>query len=505
MPYKRKSYGRRYPRVSTAAFKLAKAADIADRMENQAQKIKRLQNIMENGAGNQILSNMATNDGTRMTNRMFSGRGSYFSDAMGEIAGAGRALMAGGSSGLRSHVLNRAANSTIWKRNGLFGRGAYETNQLINPVEDRRPITSVHGETGDVIIEHKEYIQDITPTSSGFTTVYSANMNPGLSGTFPWLAQIAQYFEEYEAIQLVYSFKSLVTEGNTSAAGSVTMVSQYNPQNPIITVKQNADNYEGACTGKVTDDIYHGVECDPCKHAGTAAEYIRTGPPPAGTDIKTYDLAVFQLSTNGAAANLTIGELWVHYKFRFSKAKIVLPGANAYLPMLGASIVTNAALPSATNADSGKNFLNIPVGVVTPMNNSLGTFSGGNDVTNACTLVQNSGSITFAFPTWVNQGDYRFTLKLSCAGGAIANYTPTVTVNYGSVLSYDYPILAAGVSPGVGGNFSYYTYTIIVRVNSPSSTTCTINLAQAGTIWTISSLFANIEVDQVRVNQSPWA
>ena len=204
-----------------------------------------------------------------------------------------------------------------------MGSGAYHSvNQLVNPSGPSSSLSGSFDETNDVIIRHREYIQDIIPTSSGFQTQYTAYQNPGLSASFPWLSQLAQYFEEYQFIQLLYTVESMVTEGNTNAQGTVMLCTQYNPTNAPFTSKQVMENYEHSQSFKTTQHAVHGVECDQNKKAGSVAEYIRTGPVPTGQDPKTFDLGLFQVATQGAYPNLNIGELWVTYTVRLSKAKI---------------------------------------------------------------------------------------------------------------------------------------------------------------------------------------
>ena len=79
----------------------------------------------------------------------------------------------------------------------------------------------------------------------------------------------------------MFTMKSMVTEGNASASGTVIMCSQYNPTNPAFTSKQVMENYDYANSAKVTIDSHHGVECDPKKLGGSTIEYIRTGAVPA--------------------------------------------------------------------------------------------------------------------------------------------------------------------------------------------------------------------------------
>jgi hypothetical protein len=257
----------------------------------------------------------------------FRGRGGYtFGDFMRQAEPYANRFINKGI----PNLLN-AGNKIAGFANQFAGRGAYtQTNNLFQGPHSRQ-IHSVQDETGDFIFSHTEFLQSVKPTSEDFQTQFTTNINPGLSGFAPMLAQIAQYFEEYEMLQLVFHFKSTVTDGNTTAAGTVLTATQYNPTNNDFTSEQTMDNYEHASRCKVTEDMFHGVECDPSKLSGTTSEYIRTGDLPLGQDIKTYDLAKFQLVTVGAQANLNIGRLYVTYSVRLSKMKQLEPSSNPVL------------------------------------------------------------------------------------------------------------------------------------------------------------------------------
>jgi len=207
-----------------------------------------------------------------------------------------------------------------WGQTKLMGRGAYGSNQL---GESQYNDLFTAGDKDDIVLTHTEFLKSIEPTSSNFETQFSTVINPGLTSFAPMLAQIAQYYEEYEILQLVFSFKSTVVDGNDNAAGTVLMATQYNPTNPNFTDDVAMDNYAHSCVSKVTDDMHHGVECETFETGQGRTEYIRTGPVPTGQDAKTYDLAVFQLATKGAFANLQIGRLYATYKVRLSKLKLV--------------------------------------------------------------------------------------------------------------------------------------------------------------------------------------
>jgi hypothetical protein len=337
----------------------------------------------------------------------FIGRGGYWGNLGGTMLGR----WAGNVSGIPYlDKIGGWAGSKL--EDSIRGRGAYQLqksgnmqhNQLINPTGPSSIMRSVGDETNDVMICHSEYLQDIIPSSAGFQTQFFGIINPGLSDTFPWLSQIAKYFEEYEFIQLVFEYKSVVTEGNSTASGTIIMATQYNPTNPAFTNKNNMENYEHANSLKVTDHAVHGIECDQKKTGQGNLEYIRTSSVPFNQDPKTYDLAVFQLATSGAniSVNQQYGELWVHYKVRLSKTKVLdintpsletlidvqtvgssipqpISGPNNYNNILGA----RKALAFTTNSINTYNTINVAVNgdaLVSQTKNPAGPISYTNQI-----------------------------------------------------------------------------------------------------------------------------
>lgn len=282
--------------------------------------------------------------GNYVSNVGYSGRGALWGKALGGIGGRmlGSRIGLGREGGLIGAKLGDMASDSIEKY--FRGRGAYigadntlgnypsEENQLINKMQGSRHMVTKNDETNAITICHTEYIGDVKPEdngsslSSGFQTQYFLALNPGLALSFPWLSNIAQFYEEYEFEQLMFTYKSMVTEGNATAGGTVIMATQYNPMNPAFLSKQTMENYDYANSGKVTSTIQHGIECDPAKRGGNAIEYVRTGAIPSNQDLKTYDHAVFQLATTGAQSGQTLGELWVHYKVTLHKTKIPMVG-----------------------------------------------------------------------------------------------------------------------------------------------------------------------------------
>ena len=57
------------------------------------------------------------------------------------------------------------------------------------------------------------------------------------------------------------------------------MATNYNPDAVNFVSKEAMMQYHGAVSGRVTEDLTHGVECDPALNAGTATKYVRTTVP----------------------------------------------------------------------------------------------------------------------------------------------------------------------------------------------------------------------------------
>jgi len=308
MPYSRK---RKAPRLSYGTYQLAREIDALQSVERKQAALTKASGLAEKAASAaQSLMDKRILNAKELG---ITGRGRY---GVKNFVGDMRTL------GLNpyTHALGNMALGAAGDMLGiglgkLRGRGAYGVggaNDLFS-ADDK----------DDIVISHSEFLQSITPSAEGFETQFSTVLNPGLQTFAPMLAQVAQFYEEYEFIQLVFEFRSTVVDGNDNAKGTLLMATQYNPTNPLFTDEVSMDNYAHSCATKVTDSLLHGVECEERATGQSRFEYVRTGNVPAGQDPKTYDLAVFQVATQGAAANLQLGRLYVHYKVRLSKLKLI--------------------------------------------------------------------------------------------------------------------------------------------------------------------------------------
>lgn len=176
-----------------------------------------------------------------------------------------------------------------------------------------------------MIIRHREFLTDITSATS--FTLSSYSINPGLTGSFPWLSQVAQSFEQYRFRGIVYEFKTMssdviLSSSTSTALGSVVMATQYDVYDPPFANKYTMENYQFANSSKPSVTFLHPVECAR-KQQPLEMLYVRGGGGATGGDLRLYDLGIFNLAAVGMqAATGVIGELWVTYEIELFKPKL---------------------------------------------------------------------------------------------------------------------------------------------------------------------------------------
>ena len=214
-----------------------------------------------------------------------------------------------------------------------FGLGSYavNTNDLINGGGGNTVQAPHFGEvsdTGATILSNREYIGNVyAPSSEGFT-IQQYPLNPGMAQTFNWLSQIAANYDSYEFGQLIFTFKSTVSNFTTQngVVGQIIMTTQYNPAAEPFEDKMGMMSYHGAVASKTSQNIMAGVECDPSKMAGTAQKFVRYQDLAGTQDIKEYDLGRLSVAVVDVPDELQeqcIGELWVSYTVKLQTPKLV--------------------------------------------------------------------------------------------------------------------------------------------------------------------------------------
>ena len=183
-------------------------------------------------------------------------------------------------------------------------------------------------------VRHREYIGEVysgpslAPGSSVTAfDIKAYQIQPGDRKSFPWLAPLAENFEQYRIDGMVYEYKSMYSDAVVSAAtngalGTVILATEYNSGAATFTSKQKMENYEFAQSAKPSLSILHPIEC--ARDQNVLSElYVRNESVSGLQDIRMYDFGKFQIATQGlASTNLLLGELWVTYEITFMKPKL---------------------------------------------------------------------------------------------------------------------------------------------------------------------------------------
>lgn len=238
----------------------------------------------------------------------------------------------------------------------LFGSGDYNgnlemvrVNSIVNPQETPQVISTLDEiNNGDsVIIRRTEYLTDIisSATANTFDT-QEFIINPGQSGTFPFLSQIAKNYEEYAIKGMLFHFKSLSGDSVASVQsglGYIAMATQYDVLDQPFLNKATLENYSMSQSGKPSIDQIHAIECNPQSNVNSHL-YVRPGPQPADSDIRMYDLAKTTVATSCPGTNVTLGELWVTYEVQLFKPKILSSGVAGDFVQISRSNTATASM-----------------------------------------------------------------------------------------------------------------------------------------------------------------
>lgn len=243
--------------------------------------------------------------------------------------------------------LGSAAGSFLGSRVGMSSRGsalgkglAAKISKLIGTgdytVSERPVVNSLFPGSGgggngyaqfsnaaqSTRIQHREYLQDVyTGAAAGAFSITGFQINPGLAFTFPYLASVAQNFEEYRIRGMVFEFISTSSPYNANAAmGSIVMAMEYNAAAPAFTNKPQMENSDFAISARFDKNMVYGVECS---LNAQNTYYVRTGN--GALPLTSTDLGTMYVATQPAASFPTgsnVGELWVSYDIEFYRPRI---------------------------------------------------------------------------------------------------------------------------------------------------------------------------------------
>ena len=459
----------------------------------------------------------------------FRGRGDYGSwkpwlqrwvpkgslSALGAWAGG---ALGGPAGGLAGGALGSAASGYLgwgkYRRKNYRGHGAYGGsaggNQIMaGSVETPMVVNASDDLSGDLYFSHREFIGNVTALGTGSTTpsafsLLSYPLNPGLSQSFPWISQIAQNFAMYEPMGIIYEYVPTSGElGSASnALGKVVMATQYDPDAPAFTSTVQMENYDYANACKPSEHMLHGVETASRSRA-TEMLYVRTG---ASTKDKLFtDVGTFQIATEGLPVNVAsgttvnIGELWVSYRFRFSRAQL-------YNSLLANNIGFDSFI-SGTNGTNlvGNTATFLSTNVFTQFVQPYSTFMAARMSNNiGCEVYLGATpnqQLIIRWPENIVTGQYRITFQVTTAGAWTQTFTdPTMTfASYVVSNGIDYaPFAPTFKTAQTFAGAGFASQSLVIQVTSPGTSRATLTLGISASLPTASVCAVTIHEMPVR-------
>jgi len=239
-----------------------------------------------------------------------------------------------------------------------LGSGDYSvsTNTLVAKASTGIP--SMHNTGQKIVVRHKEFLGEIR-SNQNFTVVASYSLNPGLSGTFPWLSRIAACYQTYSIKGMVFHYvpTSGMYTGTTPALGSVMIQTSYRATDTPPSSKVELLNEYWSSEAVPSEAFCHPIECNP-KENPFQVQYVRGIPLPSTENQLMYDLGTTHVAVSGqVSSNVVLGDMWVTYEIELSKPVLdssVAPPpfyvglATSIAPDLSAYLGTSTATSTGT-------------------------------------------------------------------------------------------------------------------------------------------------------------
>jgi len=272
--------------------------------------------------------------GEQNATRIYKGQGAYWGKELGSSLGgyvgshfglSQPMAEIGGSLGDRASDWAEGKARSLAKR--YLGLGDYANSLMVGGSSSAQ---FQGAEDGSLIVTNTEFIRDIyAPSVSSFTLDSTIIVNPGLQSSLPFLSQFAANFQQYQMLQLVLEYRSLVdttSSNNPTGTAGQFMLIEYDPSDTFIpTSKEEIMNAFGGMAVKCSENGTFGVECDPTRKAGSAVRSVRTfGLAPTEMP-QDFDWAKILLAFNNipsAYYGQAVGTLHAYYTCRLIRPKL---------------------------------------------------------------------------------------------------------------------------------------------------------------------------------------
>lgn len=277
--------------------------------------------------------------------------GPYRSSGIGQTLGSTAGQVIGGlipgGSGIGGVVGGIAGNLGEKLFRNITGLGEYSIKSNSIMGQDPPLMHSTGKSNNTFRIRHREYLTDVITNAPNSFSVKSYPISVTAQATFPWLAQIANQFQEWRPMGIVFEFKSTSGDALNSvntALGTVIMATQYNSvQNPPAT-KQQMENTQYTTSCKPSVNMMHCVECDPSQMV-LPRLYCQKPSRQTNIDERFSKLGQLYVATSGfQGTSVNVGELWCTYDVELS-----FPIEQSNTALLGTHFILNQATITASN------------------------------------------------------------------------------------------------------------------------------------------------------------
>jgi hypothetical protein len=246
-----------------------------------------------------------------------------------------------------------------------------------------------------VTISNKEVISLSIPGSSSWTSQLEFDLNPGLSSTFPWLSNVAEQYQEYKFVKLIFHYVPIAP---TSSQGDVILTPFYDAAAAYPQSEVQASDSINAVIGSVWMDHKCALSSS-LMHPSGVKKYIRTFR--MSGDSKSYDVGRLQLSTVNETTTSGIGKLYVDYTVQLFGPRlsplITTPTSCSIWTLTASQFFTGSAIQYITNSFGNITNQSDPLGITY----SAGTFSlpdGNYSVDFFCTVSDSYGEAMTVTP-----------------------------------------------------------------------------------------------------------
>jgi hypothetical protein len=256
-------------------------------------------------------------------------------------------------------------------------------------------------DAGGICVVHREYVQDITTASVGtfMGDMAQLSVNPALPATFPATWQLAKLYEQWRPRKLAFEFRSLVTPGNETSTGSVTVAWIESPNVPFYENNRDMANCQFSVNRIVTEDSFLEIDCLP-SHSPIASTglFTRTDQLPNGLSSGSFDKGRIQVAAVGCQPDTTIGQLWAYYIIDLEKFSTAMPSL-----MVGEGISLAQSTPPASQSNGGTNAADAStlIGYLFGWNGRFASPNGTDASVYTTTMIQNNVRDTrFPLGSW---------------------------------------------------------------------------------------------------------